>query len=184
MTASRIHSSEDLQTRLRPSGYEPAHIATDSACDSGTLPVGYSAALLRHRSINRHSNSETHEAAMHASQRIHGNRAVQRYVHGSNTRYLRPSLPVQREEGGMWDYAKNLLGVDQIGPGIEQIVGKAKSGYNWAEKQVLDLFKPDGDSPAPASEGVPGDAYGGVGSLALPFHAIDYSYMPYSDHEF
>jgi hypothetical protein len=88
-------------------------------------------------------------------QRTHGNRAVQRYVQGSSSSNRRPYLSVQREEGGMWDYAKKLTGVDQIGSGIETIVGKAKSGYNWAEKQVLDLFKPDGKSPASVPEEAP-----------------------------
>ena len=40
----------------------------------------------------------------------------------------------------MWDYAKKLIGVDQIGPGIDKIVGKAKSGYEWAEKGILDFL--------------------------------------------
>jgi hypothetical protein len=59
----------------------------------------------------------------------------------------------------MWDYAKNLLGVDQIGPGIENIASKAKSGYNWAEEKVLDFLKPGGKSPAPVPENAPRPDY-------------------------
>ena len=104
-------------------------------------------------------NSQARNSSIHAMQRTHGNRAVQRYVHGSISSHSRASLPVQREEGGMWDYAKKLTGIDQIGPGIENIVGKAKSGYNWAEKKALDLFKPGGESPAPDPEDVPRPDY-------------------------
>jgi hypothetical protein len=85
---------------------------------------------------------------MHASQRTYGNRAVQRYMRSATTS-SRPNLSVsvqREEEGGMWNYAKKLFGVDKIGPGIEEIVGKAKSGYNWAEKGILDFLGGGGKS--------------------------------------
>ena len=109
------------------------------------------------------SNAAARAASLRTLQSTYGNRAVQRYLCSSTT-VSRPhlSVSVQREEeGGMWDYAKKLIGVDQIGPGIENIVGKAKSGYEWAEKGILDFLGGGGSKSAGkgASEPEPSAGY-------------------------
>jgi hypothetical protein len=71
----------------------------------------------------------------------------------------------------MWDYAKRLIGVDQIGPGIDKIVGKAKSGYDWAEKGILDFLGGGKGAGKGASEPAPGagSSAGHLGGFELQF---------------
>lgn len=101
-------------------------------------------------------NAAARATAVHTLQRTYGNRAVQRSMKQSwPSKYDGASA---MPEEGIWDFGKKLLGVDQIVPGIEKVVGKAKSGYEWAEKKVMGLFGGDDASKAPI-ESTPSSGY-------------------------
>jgi hypothetical protein len=88
-------------------------------------------------------------------QQTYGNRAVQRYLQVSAPV---SHVPVQRDpEGGMWDFTKKLLGVDQVAPAVGKILDKTKSGYNTMEKKLFDFLGVGGKSEdkAPTEVGPP-----------------------------
>jgi len=119
------------------------------------------ASLVSNSNSNARSNAAPRATSLRAMQSTYGNRAVQRYLRSSAPAAParpKPSVSVQREEeGGMWDYAKKL---DQIGPGIGEIVGKARSGYEWAENGILDFLGGGGESAGKgASEPEPSAGY-------------------------
>jgi hypothetical protein len=77
-------------------------------------------------------------------QQTYGNRAVQRFLQGSAPV---SQVSVQRDpEGGMWDFTKKLLGVDQIAPAVGKVLDKTKSGYNMMEKKLFDFLGVGGKS--------------------------------------
>jgi hypothetical protein len=122
-------------------------------------------------------------------QSAYGNRAVQRSMEQAwPSKYAGAYTPPAEE--GIWEKTKKLLGVDQIGPGIEKIMGKAKSGYEWAEKKALGFFGGgDGGGSAPPENAPtsPGYNYSGGGVSNYQFHDAwpmkSSMWMPEADEE-
>ena len=140
---SRLETSSDYEHESCSLDYEPGELAR-------TL------SLISREALGASPNAPARASTLSAMQQTYGNRAVQRYLQGSAPV---SQVSVQRDpEGGMWDFAKKLLGVDQVAPAVGKIVDKTKSGYNTIEKKLFDFLGVGGKSgdkaptePAPSA---------------------------------
>ena len=139
--------------------------------DNSPGDLSRAAGMVSNSNSSARSNAAPRATSIMAMQSTYGNRAVQRYIRSSAPSRPNLSVPVQREvEGGMWDVAKNLLGVDQIGPAMNKVVKKAQSGVEHVGQTLFDWLMPsasDGNMPAvpgselgPSAHDVPGMGFG------------------------
>src|SRR5687768_13919188 len=140
MVETQGRLTEEQQRRHVETSHARGH--DSGALDNGPGKLSHTLGLVSHESLSARANTTTRATTLGAMQQTYGNRAVQRYLHAAVPTSSRPtSISVQREEeGGIWDWTKKLIGVDQIGPSIEKAAGKAKSGYNWTDKKLFNLL--------------------------------------------
>ena len=161
---------KQTEEQQRRAAIQGERVIESGAPDYTSAGILRASALLSNAGTSARSNSSIRGDAMTTMQRTYGNRAVQRRIHGYRPAAVQSvSTPVQRSPiGDAWDWTKKLIGVDQIGPGIEKITGKAKSGYEWAEKKLLGLFG-GGGAPGEAAPSENAPISPGTGSSPEPY---------------
>jgi hypothetical protein len=119
MEENRTHDTDEQRAKSRSAETVQTPVTQEGALPAGLAsPVYQLASLFHDPNLSGRGNGETRAEAMHAAQRTYGNRAVQRFMHGSA--HAQPSsryggLPVQRILGldwatdalsGAWDWVK------------------------------------------------------------------------------
>jgi hypothetical protein len=127
--------------------------------DNSLGDLSRAAGLVSNSKSSARPNAASRAATLHSLQRTYGNRAVQRRLQSAGRQATTAAAPISVQRSSIWDSAKKMLSVDQIGSAVGKVVDKTTSGVETAQDKILEYLalglggKAGGQDLAPAIGG-------------------------------